>query len=210
MFQRQSICAPRNTEKSVEAGSRAFIVLHMLYTNPLCICKWCVWCWGTSVDGVANSRHVFIYSEYQIAPLKLFARLISIPPETTWWSPKWEMLKYNNAPRNRSFLCWIHGAGMALMDGDGANLATGQRSHLWPRMFVQGMRWWLRRKVKARLRAKHRSDNGNGSCRLERWMISGAGTSLLSAAMQTGPNCRFSCCVIRWLHTEHWMGWQAV
>lgn len=25
----------------------------------------------------------FIYSEYEIAPLKLFATLISIPPETT-------------------------------------------------------------------------------------------------------------------------------
>lgn len=32
----------------------------------------------TLVDGVADFRHVFIYSEHEITPLKLFAALESI------------------------------------------------------------------------------------------------------------------------------------
>lgn len=32
----------------------------------------------TLVDGVANFRHAFIYSEHEITPLKLFAALESV------------------------------------------------------------------------------------------------------------------------------------
>lgn len=39
----------------------------------------------TLVDGVANFRHAFIYSEHEITPLKLFAALeILYPPGSTW------------------------------------------------------------------------------------------------------------------------------